>query len=157
MTIDLEAIKARMNAATPGPWFHKEGVIKHYVYSKNEDLGFSLQELHPIDGREWPTEATAKLIAHSRQDIPALVEEIERFKSKLSKWQNWQPDDGDLSEMKRQAQGLSGTYTDSLAANAVYIHGLEARLRRMAEENARLRAEINGFLTGDVQPEELKD
>lgn len=82
---ELKQIEERAAAATPGPWFAKHGVIKWYVYSLDEDLGFSLQEFHPDDGRDWATGETAAFIAASRQDIPALVAEVRRLREALAK------------------------------------------------------------------------
>ncbi len=79
----LEVIRARLAAATPGPWHHVAGILKHYVHSENDDLGFSLQELHPHDGREWPCVDTAELIANLPTDLGWAIEEIDRLRAAL--------------------------------------------------------------------------
>ncbi len=79
----LEVIRARLAAGTPGPWHHVEGILKHYVHSENDDLGFSLQDLHPADGREWPCAETAELIANLPADLGWAIEEIERLGTAL--------------------------------------------------------------------------
>lgn len=83
-----------------------------------------------------------------------LRRENERLKAQLAKWQNWQPDDEDLCEMKQQAQGGDGTYTDSLAANAVYIGALEATVRTLKARLALCHEAIDKL---HLQQEELKD
>jgi hypothetical protein len=77
MLSEWEAMAAK---ATPGPWSHKAGILKHYVYSENGDLGFSLQELHPMDGREWATAETSDFIAASREAVPELIAEVRRLR-----------------------------------------------------------------------------
>jgi hypothetical protein len=77
----LQLIKDRLSAATPGPWHHVAGVLKQYVHSESGELSFSLPELHPDDGREWPCAATAELIANAPDDLEWAVGEIERLRS----------------------------------------------------------------------------
>ena len=62
MSIDLEAIEARANAASEGPWY-EEG-----WFTKDEDGDYV--EIEP---------AEAAFIAHAREDIPALLAEVERL------------------------------------------------------------------------------
>lgn len=116
--------------------------------AENERLKAQLAKSH---------EAIGKL--HS--DIEYLISEVECRKAELDKWQNWQPDDEGLREMKQQAQGGDGTYTDSLAANSVYIHGLEARIRVQLEDIYRIKRQLElcrkAFDELDTQPEETKD
>jgi hypothetical protein len=78
-TPDLNAIKARVVAATPGPWEVEEfndrmaGTTSYYLawierwrgHFNNVSLG--------------EDKATAEFIAHARDDIPALIAEIERL------------------------------------------------------------------------------
>lgn len=71
----LDELEALERAATSAPWGYKAGVLKHYVFSadEGEDLGFSLQEFHPHDGREVPAAENAQLIAALRNAAPALL------------------------------------------------------------------------------------
>ena len=81
---NLDAIRQRLEAATPGPWGETCGILKHYVWSGGEeDLGFSLQELHPHDGREVPAHANAEFIAHAWQDISDLLDLVDRQRAAL--------------------------------------------------------------------------
>ena len=65
---DLEAIRARAEAAMAGPWTWRES-----------PSGFL--EFYNADGRiGWPYEATAfEFAAHARTDIPALIEYLSGF------------------------------------------------------------------------------
>jgi hypothetical protein len=47
----------------------------------------------------------------------------------LQKWENWHPDNETLKALQEQARARDGSYTNGLAALAVYIGALEARLR----------------------------
>ncbi len=70
---ELRGIKARLAAATPGPWTsHVEGrdhlAGSSFIRTDGDDI-----ELHGA------TAADQDFIAHARQDIPRLIEEIERL------------------------------------------------------------------------------
>ncbi len=78
---ELKEIEARAEAATPGPWqaidpadFSNQhpgwDVNGPYTIHDDEDQGF-------MDGR------TANFIAHARQDVPALCEEMRRLKDRV--------------------------------------------------------------------------
>lgn len=60
----LDAIKARVEIATPGEW----GLGVYRVY--NDKFKAVAETLHFED---------AKFIAHARQDVPALIAEVERL------------------------------------------------------------------------------
>lgn len=63
----FEEIKAREQAATPAPWYADGWELW------DDDLG-EFTELHDTD-------PDAQFIAHSRTDIPALIDEVERLKA----------------------------------------------------------------------------
>lgn len=65
MSLDLDAIKARIDAAAPGPWY-TDGYDN--VVTEQGDLLSDTPD----------AELTAQFIAHSREDVPALVAEVER-------------------------------------------------------------------------------
>jgi len=73
---ELKAIKARAEAATPGPW---ATVLGRYVLSRAD--AFKGQP-------DWPlmpkTAEDATFIAHARMDMPALVAEVERLRDALN-------------------------------------------------------------------------
>lgn len=76
---DLKAIRNRCNLATPGPW-------KSYVERREEMIGSDFI----MTGNEdiYLTGATAAdqdFIAHARQDIPLLLNEIERLRQLVIK------------------------------------------------------------------------
>lgn len=83
--LDLDAIEALANAATPGPWkVHKrEPWIE---YSVNTESGSGPQCWRPIDEYYNPGAATdAKFIADARAAVPTLIAEVRRLRAALEK------------------------------------------------------------------------
>jgi hypothetical protein len=87
--LDLEPIKARLAHASQGPWaIRLSGNPNHSVKIISEGRPGLLAEVHHYsDPQHGPTEierdANAKLLAAARQDIPALVAEVERLRISL--------------------------------------------------------------------------
>lgn len=79
----LKEIKARAEAATPGPWNSwavVDGIPHNHVASPTEEIA----ELDNGEYIENPNmDADAKFIAHARQDVPDLIAEVERLEAKL--------------------------------------------------------------------------
>ncbi len=78
--LDLEAIEARANAATPGPWISKYGLN---VVSPDKRGICCNSHSSNIDGETHQLEnhANIEFIAHARADIPALLAEIRRLRA----------------------------------------------------------------------------
>jgi hypothetical protein len=76
-SIDLDAIAARANAATPGPWFvHADWPGR--VFAESE---FNAHVARITGSNPEPNE---QFIAHSRTDVPALLAEIRRLRDELA-------------------------------------------------------------------------
>lgn len=80
---ELAAIAARANAATPGPWYfvpvqadadRRDQVAPAVLLSASEDL--------EICSTSWLDEDGA-FIAAARQDVPALLAEVQRLRAGL--------------------------------------------------------------------------
>lgn len=71
----LAAIKARCEAATPGPW--KADGCELYVHHSREWVGETLRPDDPRAPRD------AEFIAHAREDVPALVDALDRLGREL--------------------------------------------------------------------------
>jgi len=73
-TDEIEAIKARYEQATAGPW-------KSFIEKRDE---FSGSDFIQTEGEDiyltGATDADHDFIAHARQDIPRLIAEIERLR-----------------------------------------------------------------------------
>jgi hypothetical protein len=83
---DIEAIRARLKAATPGPW---EWHVKENWYANDENFdavvspnGANVLEAYSCDGcGHIDVEAPdAQFIAHAPQDIADLLAELEQVK-----------------------------------------------------------------------------
>ena len=75
---DMLAIRGRLAAATPGPW-------KAYLEGRDHTSGDSLVKT-PTDDIYLHGGSLADLdfIAHARQDIPDLLEELEALRAIMS-------------------------------------------------------------------------
>lgn len=102
---DLQAIRARAEAATPGPWvddgwdcFHdgaeweRSVMVGEYIVANCPSERFGRVEDIPDD---TPAIFNTTFIAHAREDIPKLLAEITRLKAALAEaerdslaWQN---------------------------------------------------------------------
>ena len=103
-SLDLDAIKARAVAATEGPWeaatcheseqetrseYVRNALLKPaapahglwMVWKPDSRLGVHLTA---VTGDGPHGEADAEFIAHAREDMPALVAEVERLRSQLT-------------------------------------------------------------------------
>lgn len=70
-----------------------------------------------------------KELCHYGDEARTELSALRSASSERDKWRAWCPDDEDLADMKQQAQARDGSYTECLAASAIYIGALEARLR----------------------------
>ena len=84
-SLDLEAIKARSEAATEGPWEWDNPTIGQH-WSRPEPWATVVDDEvncggYCYGGSSSPikSDADGRFIAHAREDIPALVAEIERL------------------------------------------------------------------------------
>ena len=104
MSIDLDAIEARANAATSGPWkaTHSKGDCgnckpcpKGLFYCNDEceqceHWGITepawVKEILTVDCGEFDymNDADADFIAHAREDIPALLAEVRRQAAEIA-------------------------------------------------------------------------
>lgn len=81
MTLDLDAIKARLAAACPGPWVG--GVLRRsidgncYMLVREADPRTIAATLLP----QYGDDATANMLLHAWGDVDALVAEVERFRA----------------------------------------------------------------------------
>lgn len=71
----LAAIKARAEAATPGAWGIEH--VERRIWAGNERVCF----LFGQDRRQ--NENNGVFIAHAREDVPALLAEVERLRKQL--------------------------------------------------------------------------
>lgn len=81
--IDLEAIKARCEAATLGPWV----LARHHAEPTIISLKADVQIARQPSGNS-PLLGDAEFITNARTDVPALVAEVERLRAELKRSQS---------------------------------------------------------------------
>ena len=74
MSIDLEAINARTLAASPGPWIRERSGVIIEIQS-----GRFIAAEDGIEDPFYAGEPDGEFVAHAREDVPALVAEVERL------------------------------------------------------------------------------
>ena len=90
MTIDLDAIKARLAAACPGPWTGMTvrraidgnclAIVREHPDGEHESMkGFTLTIAATLVP-QYGDNDTAVMLLHSRADMDALVAEVERLR-----------------------------------------------------------------------------
>ena len=81
--INLDEIKERCEKATGGPWWNESGVIHapHWDKSLPEGAQCLPADTYNGNGRDWHDDA--EFIAHAREDVPALVGELEHYRAML--------------------------------------------------------------------------
>ena len=82
--LDLAPIRARLEAATPGPWSEAGSVPRAIVAAHNADI--NLLSLYTFGDGDGPyavvaSQDDAALIAHAPTDIAALLAEVERLQA----------------------------------------------------------------------------
>jgi hypothetical protein len=87
---ELDAIEARANAATPGPWISKHvktvytnGEVEHQVRSRENGKHVAQIRFRASgDGTIGSDieDRDVEFIAHARSDVPALVAEVRRLR-----------------------------------------------------------------------------
>lgn len=82
-SLDLDAIRARCEVLLPAPWtvpdFNPVRVIMWDIHQGPFDPDWPYLF---VNGRDAP--ATAAFIANARQDVPALLAEVERLRAMVA-------------------------------------------------------------------------
>lgn len=87
MTLDLDPIRARLAAATPGPWFRRQiGTLAPEVASHHTTTwyGSPCTEAVVIHGFHNDNDLDLDLIANAPSDMAALIAEVERLRTELA-------------------------------------------------------------------------
>lgn len=75
---DLDAIRARTDAASPEPWIAEAGDEAWSVRTSEGSLSWD------DHGGEVFTPENAAFLAHAREDVPALIEALEKAQARLA-------------------------------------------------------------------------
>jgi hypothetical protein len=151
--LDLDAIEARANAATPGPWVQSQRDM-WMVYRD----GGGTPEIDVGGGYDIKEDAT--FIAAARSDVPALVAEVRR----LARWLRMIADrpDAEMQQAKTlhwdmrgwARYALDGIEAPAIAPQRAAVERddmgranaeLQERLNRLRAENAALRESLDAM------------
>lgn len=114
--LDLDAIKARVDAATPGPWISGDRYRPGGLHPWEVVIGdYPVLEIEDSDqGR-----ADAQFLAHTRDDVPALLAEVERLKA------NQMPDGGEWTWLYgfKASDGKFHTYGSATSPRRQSLYG----------------------------------
>lgn len=88
--LDIAAIEARAEAATPGPWRMWPSQGRPLVLIRDNDERWLGQSSWHENGTDYPTQKDAfdnfAFIARAREDIPALIAEVRAARDHLSEY-----------------------------------------------------------------------
>ena len=85
--VNLDPIKARLAAATPGPWGIQGAQSDYEIVGPGPSVGGWTQGPFVLEFSTWPSPRAlkwkdAELIAHAPSDLAALVAEVERLRAR---------------------------------------------------------------------------
>lgn len=122
--LNLDAIKARTTAATPGPWMW-DGAIWQ-AWADGESVLCAVARAGLRVGQE-----DAEFMAHARADIPALVAEVESLRAKIAAAEQ----DYD-ARLAREIDKWGGRLLDEVG-RADRAEAVVARVRRVLDSYAK--------------------
>lgn len=84
-TTQEQAIRARLAAATEGPWTVDDDDPEYIIFPEKGGYdGLVIAKVADQDGALFPVEHNGQFIAHAPTDIAALLAEIDRLRGELS-------------------------------------------------------------------------
>jgi hypothetical protein len=147
----LDEIKARVEAATKGPWF----VILHPDGRSVQNRPLGCGDL--ICGQEITArEEDMTFTAHAREDIPWLLAEVGRLRGCLADYDDMQ---GRLDDTNSFAADLIGLILDHCGEDGGHpddqytVSDMDSLLKKKGEENAKLREMLRVIDDHDVMQE----
>lgn len=100
--VDLEAIRARADAATPGPWRLGGPAMTSEVWADRDSAGWDAfyvaQTTRRLNPATDQSEADAEFIAAARADVPALLAEVTRLTTELAEARKLLSDAADVMD-----------------------------------------------------------
>ncbi|MFR9794274.1 hypothetical protein ACL07V_37570 [Streptomyces sp. MB22_4] len=153
--LDLDAIEARANAATPGPWTTDGWEIYQGDGNSAPDLMKWVGETCRADDYDG-SQNDAAFIAHARTDVPAMAAEIRRLRARVTELER--------PAVERQRNEIRQSFT-ALSAQASQdgdhegAFSLDCQLREREEQWAREDAAVEAHVVADDSddPEHTND
>jgi hypothetical protein len=135
--LDLEPIKTRVFLATSGPWTQYGQQITHAVNGRmaggwTRVIGGDLDGQHVFRKAGVLRFYDAEFIAHAREDIPALIAEVERLRAALKEAPH-APDVEALAQLEAIAAVLDGQAVSDFMESFPLVRAV-ADLKSMAGE-----------------------
>jgi hypothetical protein len=110
--LDLGAIKARADAATPGPWEAGERCVWQAGMLNTAEIAVDCE--HGNGGIQRHVDA--EFVAHARTDVPALLAEVKRLRERAEKEEQ---DASDLIGERDRLQELLDQFAYTIAPQSV--------------------------------------
>jgi hypothetical protein len=143
MTLDLNAIRKRAEASSSGPWHTYEN------YRKNNSEIIT-NSRHAFVAKVFTGQTDAEFIAHARQDVPALLAEVERLRVIENMHEEAIAEDHATKERLLDIIAEKDAEVDRLrTANAKLI----AELERADKFSDKLKSQLRVYQTADFMRE----
>ena len=168
--LDLDAIEARTNNATPAPWGYYDGGDYADLVAGYQPTGpgsyTCTQSIARIEADEYEAEdddeaadqmrADAEFITHARTDVPALVAEIRRLTAELATMTAVA--ESNKRYVQSMYQDLQQAQQQTEAARC-RLHHIQARLERLdiSDDPTGVAGDIGPWIDGPLHPDELAD
>lgn len=81
--LELDAIEERLSATSPAPWRHRILGFIEAGDNPADVIGVTCQR-HDASLAPLPGVENAEFIAHARQDVPRLVDEVRRLRERVA-------------------------------------------------------------------------
>ncbi len=151
--LDLDAIEARAAKATPGPWSFIGGTEAERIHddvmlwNRNEvyvaNLGGGM--VHPDDGVAFDVDvANASFIAHTRQDVPALVAALRGYIAR-------ERTGDDVIAKLRAREGAATARAEAAEANDTRIREVLGALLRRIDDRQPSGPAWGAVAFGDIE------
>lgn len=131
---ELDAIEARANAATPGPWEAKFPVRDDFEYVRLFSFTTYLGSVCNTDMDHEETKYNADFIAASRTDVPRLVGEVRRLTAELS----------DIHETHRR---IISEQCPTDERHCTCVPALRSELEKVTAERDELKRKLDAITT----------
>lgn len=123
---ELRAVRERAKAATPGPWAvsYDEDVDTFGVVAEDDGPG----DVFIVEEMGQPGQHDAEFIAHARQDIPRLLDEIANLRGAMTAQDDRESKAGEACGVPYELHGCD--WPDAVAEAVQVLRAENASLKR---------------------------